>query len=68
MNPYEATLPNIAARLRAWLRGLLRLYRRPLMLIAAVATLVALGTTGALAPATSQASPVSVVPQVTAQR
>ena len=61
MNPYEATLPNIASRIRAWVRGLLRLYRRPLMLVIGAALLVAFGASGAFAPATSEAAPVVAV-------
>jgi hypothetical protein len=46
MNPYEVTLPNVLARVAAWLRGLLRLYRRPLLiaLLAGGVTGLGLGT------------------------
>jgi hypothetical protein len=32
MNPYDATLTNFATRINAWLRGLVRRYRRPLLI------------------------------------
>jgi hypothetical protein len=56
MNPYEATLPNLLARVAAWLRGLLRLYRRPLFVavMAGIVTALALGTS--LGPAASPAT------------
>jgi hypothetical protein len=42
MNPYDATMRNIFWRLKVWLRGMLRLYRRPLAVLAlAGATMVA---------------------------
>jgi hypothetical protein len=42
MNPYDATVKNIAARLRVWVFGMVRLYRRPLVILAlASATMVA---------------------------
>jgi hypothetical protein len=59
MNPYEATLPNVLARIAAWLRGLLRLYRRPLLIALTTGTMaaLALGTTfgPAATPATATA-------------
>jgi hypothetical protein len=56
MNPYEATLPNVLARVATWLRGLLRLYRRPLLiaLMTGAAAALALGTS--LGPAASPAT------------
>lgn len=42
MNPYEANLRNVSARMSAWTRGMLRLYRKPLivLLLASVTTAV----------------------------
>ncbi len=52
MNPYEANLTNTVSRIAAWTRGLIHLYRRPLLLIAACGATVALaagaGQPGAL--------------------
>ncbi len=40
MNPYEMTFSNTMARMAAWVRGLLKRYRRPLLVVmAATATL-----------------------------
>lgn len=51
MNPYEATMSNVVSRLAAWVRGVLKRYRKPLFVIgAATATLVASVNAG-LAPA-----------------
>lgn len=33
MNPYEANLRNVSARLGAWARGMVRLYRKPLIVL-----------------------------------
>lgn len=63
MNPYEASLPNIAARLRAWVRGIMRLYRRPLLAATGVGMLVALGAGGAFPPATSQTTQATATPR-----
>jgi hypothetical protein len=42
MNPYDATVKNVAARLGVWVFGMVRLYRRPLVILAlASATMVA---------------------------
>jgi hypothetical protein len=42
MNPYDATVRNVAARLGVWVYGMVRLYRRPLVILAlASATMVA---------------------------
>jgi hypothetical protein len=56
MNPYEATLPNVLARLFAWLRGLLRLYRRPLLVAAMTGLLTALAIGTSLGPAATPAT------------
>ncbi|MFZ4688793.1 MAG: hypothetical protein ACOYLS_06125 [Polymorphobacter sp.] len=50
MNPYEPTLPNVIARVTAWCRGLLRRYRRPLLVIVAATATVAVGVSAAIAP------------------
>jgi len=34
MNPYEASVRNVTARLGVWIFGMLRLYRRPLVFLA----------------------------------
>ncbi len=51
MNPYEATLPNIVARVGAWVRGLLRRYRKPLLVIGAAGATVAISMGATPAPA-----------------
>jgi hypothetical protein len=56
MNPYEATLPNLFARVAAWLRGLLRLYRRPLLLALTAGGIAALALGTSLGPAASPAT------------
>lgn len=53
MNPYEATLPNVIARLLAWVQGLLRLYRRPLLIAASAGIVVALALSATPGPAAS---------------
>ncbi len=59
MNPYEATLTNVLARVRAWLRGVARRYRKPLMLaVLATATIAASVNTGRAA-ATNDTPPVA---------
>ena len=59
MNPYEANLHNTAARLGAWLRGMTRRYRQPLIALAAAGAVMAIGVSAARAPAQSHhASPV----------
>jgi hypothetical protein len=63
MNPYEATLPNIASRISAWVRGLLRLYRRPLLIVAGTAMLIAAGFGAAFVPALSPAIAVTATPR-----
>lgn len=52
MNPYEATFPNVMARVAAWLRGLARRYRRPLLLTVAATATLAVGLGAARAPTT----------------
>ena len=59
MNPYEATLPNVMARVRAWVRGLLRLYRKPLLLIGAATATLAIGVSATQAPAMPPAAIVT---------
>jgi hypothetical protein len=51
MNPYEANLSNTVARLAAWVRGMLRRYRRPLWAIFAATATMAIGVSAAKAPA-----------------
>lgn len=56
MNPYEATLPNVLARVVAWLRGLLRLYRRPLLIAVMTGAVAAVALGTSLGPAASPAT------------
>lgn len=56
MNPYEATLPHVIARIAAWLRGLARRYRRQLVVAASAALVIALGITATVSPASSPAA------------
>ncbi|WP_426165527.1 hypothetical protein [Sandarakinorhabdus sp. DWP1-3-1] len=51
MNPYEVTLPNVLARVGAWCRGLVRRYRKPLLVIGATGATVAISVGAAQAPA-----------------
>lgn len=59
MNPYEATLPNVLSRVRAWLRGLLRLYRRPLLIAALTGIVATLAFGASLGPVASPATATS---------
>jgi hypothetical protein len=51
MNPYEANLSNTVARLGAWVRGIVRLYRQPLLALAAAGAVMAIGVGATRAPA-----------------
>jgi hypothetical protein len=51
MDPYEANFSNTAARIGAWLRGMLRRYRRPLLAVAAAGVTMAIGVAASDAPA-----------------
>lgn len=51
MNPYEANLTNIAARIGAWNRGMLRRYRWHLWALAAATVTMAVSIGSANAPA-----------------
>ena len=55
MNPYEANFTNTANRLRAWVRGMLRRHRRPLLAIAAATATRAIGVSAGQAPAKAPA-------------
>ena len=50
MNPYEMTFANTVSRLGAWLRGLLRRYRRPLLIVLAATGTLAVGVSAGQAP------------------
>ncbi len=52
VNAYEANVWNVSARVSAWLRGLVRMYRRPLMvlLVASVTTAVGVSAGQSAAP------------------
>ena len=51
MNPYDATFSNVTARLGAWMRGMVRLYRQPLIALAAAGAVMAVGVSATRAPA-----------------
>jgi anti-sigma factor RsiW len=50
MNPYEMTFANTLSRVRAWLRGLARQYRRPLLVVLAATGMLAAGVSAGQAP------------------
>ncbi len=54
MNPYEMTFANTLSRIAAWIRGVLRQYRRPLLLLLAASGMLAVGVSAGQAPADSQ--------------
>jgi hypothetical protein len=56
MNPYDATLPHVIARVAAWVRGLARRYRRQLVVAASLGLVIALGISSTLSPASSPAA------------
>ena len=43
MNPYDPNMANLLIRLKAWVRGLFRRYRRPLLAVAVVAAALGIG-------------------------
>lgn len=47
MNPYEANLRNVSARLGAWARGMVRLYRKPLIVLLLAGLSTAVGVSAA---------------------
>jgi len=47
MNPYEANLRNVSARMGAWARGMLRLYRKPLIVLLLASVTTAVGVSAA---------------------
>jgi hypothetical protein len=56
MNPYDATLPHVIARIAAWVRGLARRYRRQLVVAVSAALVIALGISATVSPASSPAA------------
>lgn len=50
MNPYDATLMNLASRVSAWVRGVLHRYRKPLIVVIAATATLAVGVSAAKAP------------------
>jgi hypothetical protein len=50
MDPYEANLRNTFVRVGAWLRGMVRRYRRPLLVVAAAGVSMAIGVSASDAP------------------
>ncbi len=51
MNPYEANLTNVSARILAWVRGMARQYRRPLLALIAASVTLAVGVNAGPSPA-----------------
>jgi hypothetical protein len=51
MNPYEATLGNVLARVGAWVRGCLHRYRKPLLVMVTAAATLAVGVSAGNPPA-----------------
>lgn len=51
MNPYEENLSNTTARLAAWVRGMARRYRQPLLALVAAGAVMAIGVGATRAPA-----------------
>lgn len=47
MNPYEANFRNVSARLGAWVLGMARLYRRPLIVLIVASVTTAVGVNAA---------------------
>ncbi|MFZ4111435.1 MAG: hypothetical protein ACOYKQ_13315 [Polymorphobacter sp.] len=43
MNPYDPNMANLLIRLKAWVHGLFRRYRRPLLAVAVVAAALGIG-------------------------
>jgi hypothetical protein len=50
MNPYEANLLNTTSRLGAWVRGILRMYRKRILLVAGAGAVLAAGVAAGEAP------------------
>lgn len=50
MNPYEANMANLTSRLVALGRGLMRRYRRPLLVLLAASATLAVGVSAGQAP------------------
>jgi hypothetical protein len=59
MNPYEVTVGNLSARSLAWLRGILRLYKKPLLILVAASATLAIGAGAGDAPAARPAQVAS---------
>ena len=49
-NPYAPTLANTAQRLRAWVRGVIRLHRRTIVVLLAAGVTLAAGVSAGEAP------------------
>ncbi len=47
MNPYDANVRNVSARLGAWARGMVRLYRKPLIVLLLASITTAVGVSAA---------------------
>lgn len=59
MNPYEATLTNVLARVNAWVRGVLRRYRKPLTLVILATVAVAASVNAGHTPASTGEPPIT---------
>lgn len=59
MNPYEATLTNVMARVNAWVRGVLRRYRKPLAVMILVIVAIAASINAGQAPASTDRPPIA---------
>lgn len=68
MNPYEANVRNVSARLGAWARGMLRLYRKPLMLLLLASVTTAVGVSAAQGGAARAEQDVAAMPVELAAR
>lgn len=60
MNPYEANFGNLSSRSLVWLRGMLRLYRKPLLVLIAASATLAIGAGAGDAPAVSRTAAATV--------
>jgi hypothetical protein len=58
MNPYEATVANTVSRMAAWVRGIIRRYRRPLFVIGAATATLVVGVSAGQAPVATPATTV----------
>ena len=67
-NHYEANLSNTASRMGAWVRGILRRYRRPIVMVGAAAATLVVGVSAGMAPARPAAATTNAAVGVVAGR